>query len=147
MRLCLLLNLCISSDKQRSNLIAAHGDLDLLKKFHTLPNSHGANLAASQNHYHILEWLSKHGIYCTQKGANDAFANGHIETARWLCHPNRKNNILFWDRKGMIKASNKGKTNILRWAQSDEVMGYQRIYTDLREKKLMESLYDSGFFS
>ncbi len=147
MKLFLLFNLCISSERQRSNIIAAYGDLDLLKKKHTLPNSHGADLAASQNHYHILEWLSKRGIYCTQKGVNKAFANGHIETVRWLCHPNRNSQILFWDRKGMIKASDKGKTNMLQWAQSDEVKGYQRTYTVLREKKLMESLNDSGFLS
>lgn len=51
-----------------------------------------ANIAAGNNHIHILQWFESQGIYATETGANLAAMNNHIAMLEYLLQQGTKPN-------------------------------------------------------
>jgi len=62
---------------------AEYGHLHILiyfcEELGILCSQRGANLAAENGHINVIQYLRKFGVFCTKYGANEAARNGHLD--------------------------------------------------------------------
>ena len=70
-----------------ANVAASNGHLEMVQYLETkgiLCTRDGANGAASNGHLKMVQYLETKGIVCTQEGADWAAENGHLEMVQYL---------------------------------------------------------------
>ena len=93
-------------------------ELKILKKIHKLPDQHGANLAASNAHLNILQWMKENSLPLPdQWGAIMAIENNHLEILKWI----NEHDPSLPNQRAANTAARDGQLEVLKWMKANNL--------------------------